>query len=89
MCIVKTEKKPRKTVNTHDGTIELSKVYQYSIEQTIIIGHVPEGTDNPSYKIVELEVAGDVGLKINPEVADEIKAAIINYHKRNGIGAES
>jgi len=89
MCIVKTEKKPRKTVNTHDGTIELSRPYEYSIEQTIIIGPIPPDQENPSYKIVALSVSGNPDAEINEQVAEEIKAAIINYHKRNGIGAEA
>jgi len=89
MCVVKTEKKPRKSVHTHDGITELSRTYSYSIEQTIIHGPTPPETENPSYQVIRIEVESDPSIEINQEVKAEIEGAIVNYHRKNGIGAEA
>lgn len=80
--MIKISNAPKSVTELYTGTIELDKVYEFTVEKTIADGAEP-------YKVLEVTVKDNHNETIDPIIVKTVSETIKNWGKKNGIGKSS
>lgn len=80
--MIKISNAPKSVIEVYTGTIELDKVYEFSVEKTIADGAEP-------YRVLEVIVKDNKNEEIDPIIVRTVTETIKNWGKKNGIGKSS